>query len=113
MHEYSVASALLELVDEHLRCEGAARAIRVVVSVGELAGVVPAHLRDAFSLAREGSSCQTAELEIRTIPVRWECGKCGGGVAPTLGLACQACGGTPRLAAGDELLLDRIEMEVE
>ncbi len=113
MHEYSVASALLDLVDAHVRRERAARVLRVVVQVGELAGVEPVLLREAFALVRAGGPCADAELEIRSVAVRWECEKCAAAIAPALGLGCAACGGTGRLAAGGELLLERIEMEVE
>jgi hydrogenase nickel incorporation protein HypA/HybF len=112
MHEYSIASALLELVDEQARRHAAARILTVQVGVGELAGVEPELLRQAFELARERTICAGASLEIRRVPARWICRDCGASVPAGLALRCAACAGPARLCEGAELLLERVEMEV-
>lgn len=113
MHELSIASSLLDLVDEHARREHAARVLRVRIQVGEVAGVELDLLRRAFELAREGTPCREAELEIELMPARWECRKCGGAIVPEEGLSCASCGAPAVLTGGAELVLERIEMEVE
>ncbi len=112
MHEYSIASALLDLVEEQARHHAAARVLAVRVGLGELAGVEPDLLRQAFELARERTVCAGASLEIRQVPARWVCRDCTAALPAGLVLRCAACAGPARLAEGAELLLERVEMEV-
>jgi Zn finger protein HypA/HybF involved in hydrogenase expression len=46
------------------------------------------------------------------VGVRWECPRCAAAPAEGQPLRCPRCGGRVQLAAGDEIVLDRIEMEV-
>ena len=113
MHEFSVASSLLHLVERHARDHGATRVVRVHVRLGEQCGVEPELLRSAWELVRERSAADGAELTLHAVPLRWECRACGEPPAPGSGLRCPRCNGPASLAAGLELLLDRIEMEVD
>jgi hydrogenase nickel incorporation protein HypA/HybF len=113
MHEYSVASSLLGLVERHARDHHAARVVRVHVRIGEQCGVEPELLRSAWELVRERSGAAGAALELASVPLRWECRACDETLAPGTGLRCPACGGPAALAAGLELFLDRIELEVD
>lgn len=112
MHEYSIASSLLRLAQEHAQKHGATRVLRVEICVGELAGVEVPLLETAWGLVRERSVCASAELGVRALPARWECPRCGDAVERGLALRCAGCDSPARLAAGDELLLERVEMEV-
>ncbi|QQR74977.1 MAG: hydrogenase maturation nickel metallochaperone HypA [Holophagales bacterium] len=112
MHEYSLIQALLERVDAAARQHGATRVERLRVRVGELAGVERELLASAFELARLGSCCAAAELELVDAPARWECGRCGREIPRGGVLRCGECGAPARLAGGDEIVLERIEMEV-
>jgi hydrogenase nickel incorporation protein HypA/HybF len=113
MHEFSVASSLLHLVERHARDHGATRVVRVHVQLGEQCGVEPELLRSAWGLVCERSAADGAELALQTVPVRWECRSCGEPPPPGSGLRCPTCAGPASLVAGLELLLDRIEMEVD
>jgi hydrogenase nickel incorporation protein HypA/HybF len=112
VHEYSIASSLQRLAEEHARKHGAERVVRVEVSVGELSGVEVPLLETAWSLVRERSVCEAAALAVRAVPARWECPRCEKTVAPGLVLRCEACELPAQLVRGDELVLERIEMEV-
>lgn len=112
MHEYSVVQALLQGVEAHARARGASAVVRVRVALGELAGVDPALLRTAYAAFRERTICAGAELELRTVEARWECPRCGAPAAPGALLRCAPCATPVRLVQGDELLLERIELEV-
>lgn len=112
MHEYSIASSLLRMAEEHAQKHGAKRVLRLEISVGELAGVEVGLLETAWGLVRQRSICGSAELRVRALPARWECARCSGAVERGLALRCTRCDQPARLAAGDELLLERIEMEV-
>ena len=113
MHEYSVATSLLDLVEEHVRAHAASRVLRIHVRIGEQSGVEPELLRSAWELVREASPAAAAELELHAVPVRWECRACEKTLVPTTTLRCPDCGGAAHLAAGSELFLDRIELEVD
>jgi hydrogenase nickel incorporation protein HypA/HybF len=112
MHEYSIASSLLKMAEEHAAKRGADRVVALEVSIGELSGVEIELLETAWSLVRERSICDGVPLEISRVESRWACRVCGEAVARGALLACPRCGGLARLEAGDELLLERIEMEV-
>ncbi|MBW2295970.1 MAG: hydrogenase maturation nickel metallochaperone HypA [Deltaproteobacteria bacterium] len=58
------------------------------------------------------ASWRGVDLTIQRIEAHWECKDCGSAIPLGAQLVCPSCGGHARLAAGDELFLDRIEMEV-
>lgn len=111
MHEYSIVQSL---VDSVAAAVGAREASvqRIQVAIGELAGVDCALLTTAFEVFRGGTLCEHATLTIDRIPARWECSCCGGDVARGGFLRCAVCDTPARLAAGDEIVLQRIELEV-
>lgn len=112
MHEYSIVGALLEQVDEIAREKKARSVQRLEVRIGRLAGVEIELLRTAFETFRERTICEGAELAIEEVPAQWGCGRCGCEVPSGGPLRCPHCGGPARLVAGEEIFLDRVEMEV-
>jgi hydrogenase nickel incorporation protein HypA/HybF len=112
MHEYAIVQALLERAEAEARARGATAVHRLHVAVGELAGVEPALLSAAYELFRAPTLCARAALDVRHVPARWECPACAAPVARGAVLACPTCAAPARLAAGDEIVLERIEMEV-
>jgi hydrogenase nickel incorporation protein HypA/HybF len=112
MHEYSVVQALLDRVAAEARRQGAASVHRLTVSVGELAGVETTLLAAAYDTFRCGTVCAGAPLEIRTVKARWECPSCRKVMPRGAVLSCAACGRGARLAAGDEIVLETVELEV-
>jgi hydrogenase nickel incorporation protein HypA/HybF len=83
----------------------------VRVSIGELAGVEIELLRTAYDTIRHRTLCHDAHLEVRRVEARWECPACRTPIARGAALSCAACGRPARLASGDEIMLDRIDME--
>lgn len=112
MHEYSIATSLLQMAEEHASKHGASRVVKLEVRVGELSGVEVPLLETAWSLVRERSLCDGVDLSIQRIAAGWACTDCAAGIEVGSLLACGICGGRATLTAGDELILDRIEMEV-
>jgi hydrogenase nickel incorporation protein HypA/HybF len=112
MHEYSIVQALLERVEEEARARGASSVKRVEVRIGELSGVEPDLLRSAYQFFTERSVCAGSELAIRPVEARWVCPRCQRPIARGEMLRCSDCAVPARLAEGDEILLERIEMEV-
>lgn len=112
MHEYAMVEALLEAARDHAEAAKAKSVRKLVVSVGTLAGLDAELFQLAFDTFRERTVCETATLEIASVPARWACGDCGATLSGPRAV-CDACGGRPRLAGGDDVILSRIEMEVD
>ena len=112
MHEYSIVQALLAQVETQAARHGATAVKRLEVRIGELSGVEIELLKTAYEMMRERTICGGAPLEITPVAPRWECRSCGHEITQGGALQCPACGSPARLAAGDEIVLDRIELEV-
>jgi hydrogenase nickel incorporation protein HypA/HybF len=112
MHEYSIVSALLDRVEAEARRHTRAEVLGIRVRVGELSGVDGELLRTAWSLFREGTLCAHAEIELAGEAARWVCPRCARDIEAGAALRCPGCAVPARLASGDALVLERIEMEV-
>ena len=113
MHEYSLIQSLVTRVEAEVEARHATAVHRLVVSVGELAGVDPELFQTAYDTFRAGTICESAPLELRRVPARWACPACGLEIPRGEVLTCAACGTPARVApGGDEILLETIEMEV-
>lgn len=122
MHEYSIVQSLVDSVEKSLRplCrekgnhkkdeEDEVR--RIVVRIGDLSGVDCELLATAFEVFRAGTICENATMSIERVPVRWSCPKCGAAIAKGSALRCDDCHAPARLTSGDEIILQRIELEV-
>jgi hydrogenase nickel incorporation protein HypA/HybF len=113
MHEYSIVQALVARVEDLSRQHRAQSVRRLVVRIGELSGVEPALLATAYETFRERTCCEEAELAIEPVSARWVCPACGSAVPRESVLRCGSCERPARLVEGDEIVLARIEMEVE
>ncbi len=113
MHEYSIVQSLLERVEEHAQAHGALAVSRLAIRIGAMSGVEAGLLATAFETIRARTICANADLEIRSVPACWACVPCGTNLQPGALLRCPTCGGPARLVAGDEIILDQIEMEVD
>lgn len=112
MHEYSIVQALVERVEREARARHAAAVHRLSVRIGDLSGVDVELLETAFATFRDRTICQDAALDVERVSARWECPECLAEVRAGSLLRCVDCGAPARLASGDEIVLDRIEMEV-
>jgi hydrogenase nickel incorporation protein HypA/HybF len=112
MHEYSIVQALVERVTAEARARRATAVHRLSVRVGELSGVEVELLTTAYETFRERTICERAELDVHIVAARWECPACGCAIRRGELLSCPACAVPARLAEGDEIMLDRIELEV-
>jgi hydrogenase nickel insertion protein HypA len=112
MHEYSIVQTLLERVRAEAQLRGATAIHRLSVRIGELSGVEAALLTAAYETFRDRTICESADLNLQVVPARWECPDCGGVIRRGAPLTCSSCGVPARLVQGDEIILERIEMEV-
>jgi hydrogenase nickel incorporation protein HypA/HybF len=112
VHEYSIVASLVEKVEQIAREKNAAGVHRVRVKIGELAGVETELLATAYDTFRAETVCANANLEIVSVPARWACRRCGRAIRAGEILTCPDCGAPARLAEGDEILLEQVELEV-
>jgi hydrogenase nickel incorporation protein HypA/HybF len=112
MHEYSVVQALLERVDAEVDVRGAKAVHRVRLRIGPLAGVEIDLLESAWEVCRRRTPCEDADLEIVRVKARWSCPVCRKSIPAGSVLKCDRCGTAAQLTEGDELVLERVELEV-
>jgi hydrogenase nickel incorporation protein HypA/HybF len=112
MHEYSIVQALYDSVVAQASARGAVAVHGVQVRLGELSGVDPGLLDTAWRTFRVRTICENAPMDIEVVAACWECPACGTGVVRGAPLRCPACGSAVGLKQGDEIVLNRIVMEV-
>lgn len=115
MHELSLCEDLIGQVTELARKHRARSVACVRVQIGMLAGVEPMLLESAFSIARAGTLAEHAEMYTEIVPPRVLCLACGlESEASPSNLRCPACeSDQTKLVQGEELILARVELEVE
>lgn len=111
MHEYSIVASLIDRVQQEATARGSSRVHRLHVKIGELAGVELDLLKTAFDTFRERTICDGAELSIHAVSASWACPSCKRAVERGAILRCDTCGRPARMVQGDEIILERIEME--
>jgi hydrogenase nickel incorporation protein HypA/HybF len=113
MHEFSIVSSLLDLVEADVRKHKAKSATRVVVRIGEMSGVVGELLAEAFHVCKRGTLAEQAELVVETQEVMIRCG-CGyQGPIKNRRFICPVCGiADVDVTAGEDMVLQQLEMEV-
>lgn len=111
MHEYSIVASLIDRVQQEAMLHAGTRVHRLHVKIGELSGVELDLLKTAFDTFRERTICDGAELTIDTVAAAWACPSCERQVARGSILRCGECGRPARMVQGDEIILERIEME--
>ncbi len=112
MHEYSIVSALIDQVEQQMAARHATAVHRLVVQIGELSGVEVELLRTAYDTFRERTVCARAPMDVVRVTAEWECPRCRRRFARGERLQCDACARPAHLARGDEIILERLELEV-
>ena len=112
MHEYSIVQALYDSVVAQAAAQRATVVHGLHVRIGELSGVDAGLLDTAWKTFRTGTICDRAPMAIEAVEARWACHACGEQMPAGGPLRCRDCGGPLRLTQGDEIVLQRIVMEV-
>ncbi len=117
VHELSIVTSLLAIVEEEVAKHAPARLKLVRVRCGGLAGVVPDAMAFAFEALTEGTPFEGARLELEEEPVSLRCA-CGALFTPEektglLVAPCPVCGAQTghSVETGRELYLQHIELE--
>jgi hydrogenase nickel incorporation protein HypA/HybF len=112
MHEYSIVQAMFDQIESQARERHAIAVKRVCVRIGRSAGVDVPLLKTAYDTFRVRTICEGAPLDVDEVPERWTCPDGHGDIAPGRRLTCETCGRPARMASGDEIVLERLELEV-
>ena len=110
MHELALAEGILAVA---LDAAEEQPVQRISLRVGTLQRVVPDSLQFSFQLLAEHTPAAGALLEIKHIPARVRCTRCGARGRLEISLfRCRSCGASEiQIMSGEELLVDAVELE--
>ena len=113
MHELSIASAILDQLEDELAKRPGARFSKVGLRVGDLAGVDIDSLSFGFGALIKDSHWEPLDLEIESIKRRQRCPACKQEFeAEHWSTACKICGNAATVTiAGEELQIAYIEVD--
>lgn len=76
MHELSIAQSIVEIVNEHVKTQGADRVDRITLRVGALSCVHKSALEFSFDLVTKETILSGAKLTFIDVPVTIYCPSC-------------------------------------
>lgn len=123
MHEYSVLQSLLTAVEATVdeavakrrtqSAEPVKADVRTIeVRIGELSGVEVELLERAWTLFDDDARWGGTDLRVETVPARFTCPGCERSFVRGEILRCPDCELPARMLQGDEIVLQRIEMDL-
>ena len=110
----SYVTGFLNIASEELDRHPQATPLRLVVEVGEMAGVLPEYLYKYYPLAAKNTPLRDTTLEVIYTPVAVECTSCGCVYHPERDnrYACPSCGQKgATLLRGRECKVKRLVLE--
>jgi hydrogenase nickel incorporation protein HypA/HybF len=116
MHEFSIVSSLMLLIEEQVKKYKAKAVTKVVLGVGRLSGVEPDLLQIAFDTFKEKTVCENAELVIEIEDVKIRCRDCGKEtvLGERLTRKCPHCGSlNTEISGGQDMYLKSLELEMD
>lgn len=113
MHEFSIAQALAEQLQQIADENHLSRVAVLNIRVGRLQSVVPDALLFALEVVLKDTLAEGATVNIEEVPCRIRCESCGGEFeVEEWSLYCPRCdNGHVRVISGKELLFDSLEGE--
>ena len=76
MHELSVMSNILDIVQEHANKNGAAKVLKVNLKIGDLSDIIPEWAQTYFDMLSKDTIADGAALSIEKVPVTVTCNSC-------------------------------------
>ncbi len=113
MHEFAIASSVLQAVQTEVRLRPGMRVSKIGVRIGDLAGLDPDALSFCFQALTKETELESVVLVIERKPRRQRCSRCAHEfVVVNYETSCPECGeGLTAFLGGDELELAYLEME--
>jgi hydrogenase nickel incorporation protein HypA/HybF len=121
MHEFSIASQVVEVVQTALREAGGTKVSEIRLRVGEFSFISAEQLRFAVEELSRGTPLEGAELTVTPQPGKAICGSCGSERIVTYDSlrasgaalsACKECGSPVKLMGGTDCLVENVMMEI-
>ena len=115
MHELAVTQQLLQLALKQAASAGAQRVTALSLAIGEMSTFSDDAVGFCWEHVARGTICEDATLRFTRVPAALTCLDCGQ-VHRWQGepMPCPSCGSLRlELSAGDDLLLESIEVETE
>jgi len=113
MHELSLATALVEQVQQICAAEKAEAVVAIRLRLGALSGVDRESFEFTFPLAAEGTSAAAAKLIFEPVAAEIACEGCGKTSKPgRMFLTCGLCGSNRvKIIAGREFQIISVELQ--
>ena len=91
---------------------GNKRLLTVHVVIGRLRQIVPEYLDFSYNILTKDSEIRDSALIIKSLPIKGKCVQCTwkGEIHDTIFL-CRDCGGRIQVIQGNELYLEKLEVE--
>ena len=112
MHELGLAAAMMKMVAKLVKEEGAEKVLAVTISIGDLSGVVPHFMSDAWEAVTDGTPYEGVPLHIETVPGVAQCMDCGQQFqVDTKHMRCPECGGAKLVpVSGRDMTIEEIDV---
>lgn len=112
MHELSLCENLLDQVLSIAQQNKAKTIESITINIGDLSGVEPLLLENAFAILKLDTLAEHAQLIINHSPIVIECHQCGNQYnASANHLLCKGCqSDDTHLISGDELILANVSL---
>lgn len=114
MHELSTVLRIVSIAQKYAAQNGAKKVAHVVVTTGELSGMVPQYLQMLYPSAVSGTLLEGSKLSVETQPAMLRCSDCGTIYNPVYfsDARCPKCGGAAfEVLEGTETFVKEIEIE--
>ncbi len=114
MHELSIATNIVDIVNDNLASYPEAKVNSVTVQIGTHSGVEPDALKFCFPLACEQTPVQGAKLILVIVPLKVSCQDCKSNEIQAEVLACPKCHSANVIVdSGKDMIVASIDLEVE
>ena len=112
MHELSIATNIVNLIQEQQKEHGFDKVEKIHLKIGEFSSVVPEALEFGFSIASRGTAAEGAEIIIDIVPLILRCNVCNKDFqSEPYMFVCPNCGShDTAIVSGDELHIESIEV---
>jgi len=105
MHELSVLTYLLESVEDQAHRSGASQVVAINLVVGDRANIIDDLLLYYFDMLTPGTLSEGAALNLRRVPMRFCCSRCGASYQPAAdSFLCPECGSIGQMIESIEVV---------
>ncbi|MDH5716351.1 MAG: hydrogenase maturation nickel metallochaperone HypA [Spirochaetia bacterium] len=113
MHEFSVASSLINICLEKAKENNAIKITNIKVKIGKLSGIEPHFLKEAFEVVKAGTIAEKCEFEYFLQDVVVYCNECKkeSNVSENIFICMHCKSRDIRVIDGEELFLMNLELE--